>query len=64
MTNDMTQGRMLPILVKFTIPQVFVNLLQLTYNAVDGIVVGRYVGKEALAAVGTSYPLLTLIIVF
>ncbi|MDE6699527.1 MAG: MATE family efflux transporter [Acetatifactor sp.] len=64
MTNDMTQGRMLPILVKFTIPLVLGNLLQLTYNAVDGIVVGRYVGKEALAAVGTSNPLLTLIILF
>lgn len=64
MTNNMTQGRMLPILVKFTIPLVLGNLLQLTYNAVDGIVVGRYVGKEALAAVGTSNPLLTLIILF
>lgn len=64
MTNDMTQGRMLPILVKFTIPLVLGNLLQLTYNAVDGIVVGRYVGKEALAAVGTSNPLLTLVTLF
>lgn len=64
MTNDMTQGRMLPILVKFTIPLVLGNLLQLTYNAVDGIIVGRYVGKEALAAVGTSNPLLTLVMLF
>ena len=62
MTNDMTQGRIVPILVKFTIPLVLGNLLQLTYNAVDSIIVGRYVGKEALAAVGTSNPLLTLII--
>ena len=58
----MTQGRIVPILVKFTIPLVLGNLLQLTYNAVDSIIVGRYVGKEALAAVGTSNPLLTLII--
>ncbi len=64
MTNDMTQGRMLPILVKFTIPLVLGNLLQLTNSAVDGIAGGRYVGKEALAAVGTSNPLLTLIILF
>ena len=64
MTNDMTQGRIVPILVKFTIPLVLGNLLQLTYNAVDSIIVGQYVGKEALAAVGTSNPLLTLIILF
>lgn len=64
MTKDMTQGRMLPILIKFTIPLVLGNLLQLTYNAVDGIIVGRYVGKEALAAVGTSNPLMTLVMLF
>lgn len=64
MTNDMTQGKILPILIKFTIPLVLGNLLQLTYNAVDSIIVGQYVGKEALAAVGTSNPLLTLIILF
>lgn len=60
----MTQGKILPILIKFTIPLVLGNLLQLTYNAVDSIIVGQYVGKEALAAVGTSNPLLTLIILF
>lgn len=64
MTNDMTQGKILPILIKFTIPLVLGNLLQITYNAVDSIIVGQYVGKEALAAVGTSNPLLTLIILF
>lgn len=64
MTNDMTQGKLFPILIRFTIPLVLGNLLQLTYNAVDSIIVGRYVGKEALAAVGTSNPLMTLIILF
>lgn len=64
MTNDMTHGKLFPILIRFTIPLVLGNLLQLTYNAVDSIIVGRYVGKEALAAVGTSNPLLTLIILF
>ncbi len=64
MTNDMTQGKLFPILIKFTIPLVLGNLLQLTYNAVDSIIVGQYVGKESLAAVGTSNPLLTLIILF
>lgn len=64
MTNDMTRGAILPILIKFTIPLVLGNLLQLTYNAIDSIIVGRCVGKEALAAVGTSNPLMTLIILF
>ena len=64
MTHDMTRGKLLPILVKFTIPLVLGNLLQLTYNAADSIIVGRFVGASALAAVGTSNPLITLFILF
>lgn len=64
MVQDMTEGKLFPMLVKFTVPLVLGNLLQLTYNAVDSIVVGRFVGAEALAAVGTSNPLMTLIILF
>ncbi|MBD5457803.1 MAG: MATE family efflux transporter [Lachnospiraceae bacterium] len=64
MTNDMTKGAILPMLIRFTVPLILGNLLQLTYNAIDGIVVGQYVGKEALAAVGTSNPLVTLMILF
>lgn len=64
MTKDLTKGPILPQLVNFTIPLILGNLLQLTYNAVDSMIVGRYVGKEALAAVGTSNPLMTLILLF
>ncbi|MCM1184145.1 MAG: MATE family efflux transporter [Roseburia sp.] len=64
MTNDMTKGAILPLIIRFTIPLILGNLLQLTYNAIDSIIVGQYVGKEALAAVGTSNPLMTLIILF
>lgn len=64
MTHDMTKGAILPLIIKFTIPLVLGNLLQLTYNAVDSIIVGRCVGKDALAAVGTSNPLVTLVILF
>ena len=64
MTHDMTQGKLMPILIKFTIPLVLGNLLQLTYNAADSIIVGRFVGASALAAVGTSNPLITLFILF
>lgn len=60
----MTKGAMLPIIVRFTVPLILGNLLQLTYNAIDGIIVGQYVGKEALAAVGTGNPLVTLLILF
>ena len=64
MTKDMTTGSITPLLVSFTIPLVLGNLFQLTYNAVDSIIVGKFVGEEALAAVGTSNPLMTLVILF
>ena len=64
MTNDLTTGKIMPILVNFTVPLVFGNLFQLTYNAVDSIIVGHFVGKEALAAVGICNPISTLMILF
>lgn len=64
MTKDLTEGKITPILVKFTIPLVMGNVFQLTYNAVDSIVVGHFVGKDALAAVGTCNPVMTLMILF
>ena len=64
MTKDLTTGKILPILIKFTIPLVLGNLFQLTYNAADSIIVGHFVGKEALAAVGICNPITTLMILF
>ena len=64
MTKDMTSGAITPLLIKFTIPLVLGNLFQLTYNAADSIIVGKFVGEDALAAVGTSNPLMTLAILF
>ena len=49
MTKDLTTGKIMPILIRFTIPLVLGNLFQLTYNAVDSIIVGHFVGKEAPA---------------
>ena len=60
----MTQGKILPMLIKFTIPLVLGNIFQLTYNAVDSIIVGHFVGKQALAAVGICNPITTLFILF
>lgn len=64
MEKDLTTGSITPQLVQFTIPLVLGNLFQLTYNAVDSVIVGRYVGKEALAAVGICNPISTLLILF
>ena len=64
MTKDLTTGKIMPILVNFTVPLVWGNLFQLTYNAVDSIIVGHFVGKEALAAVGICNPISTLMILF
>ena len=55
--RNLTEGALLPIIVRFTIPLVLGNILQLTYNAVDSIIVGKFVGSTALAAVGTSNPI-------
>lgn len=64
MTHNMTTGPITPLLVRFTVPLVLGNLFQLTYNAADSVIVGRFVGEDALAAVGTSNPLMTLAILF
>ena len=64
MNNDMTKGPILKTLILFTIPIILGNLLQLTYNSMDSIIVGHFIGKKALAAVGTSNPLMTLVLLF
>lgn len=60
----MTTGSISKHLVRYTIPLILGNLFQLTYNAVDSIIVGRYAGKEALAAVGTANPVMNIMIFF
>lgn len=62
--RDMTQGNIWKLLILFSIPLLLGNLLQQLYNAFDAIVVGNYVGKEALAAVGSTGPLINMIIAF
>lgn len=62
MAKYMTQGKIAPQLVGFTIPLVLGNVFQLMYNAVDSVIVGKYVGDSALAAVGTSGPIMNVAI--
>ena len=51
---DMTQGKPLPLVIKFTLPILLGNIFQQLYTVVDGIVVGKNVSDAAQAAVGAS----------
>ena len=60
---DMTGGRPWEKIVVFTIPMLIGNIAQQLYNTVDSIVVGKYVGDNALAAVGSASPVFNLLLV-
>ncbi len=60
---DMTVGKPWEQIVIFTIPMLIGNIAQQLYNTVDSIVVGRYVGDNALAAVGSASPIFNLLLV-
>ena len=55
---DLTQGNITGKLIKFALPLMLGNILQQCYNIADTLIVGRFVGKDALAAVGASYTLM------
>ena len=61
-TRDLTTGKPTSGLIRFAIPLILGNMFQQLYNLVDTIVVGRYCGAGALAAVGASNPILQLFI--
>ena len=61
-TMDMTEGKLLLNVLFFSLPIMFSGILQLVFNAADTIVVGRFVGNEALAAVGSVGSLNNMII--
>lgn len=62
MAVDLSHGSITKHLISFTIPLILGNLFQLTYNAVDSIIIGRFAGDDALAAVGTADPVMNLMI--
>lgn len=60
---DMRGGNPVGQIVRFSIPMLLGNIAQQLYNTVDSVIVGRYVGDNALAAVGSAGPILNLMIV-
>jgi putative MATE family efflux protein len=64
MTKDMTQGSPMKLILGFSVPLLFGLLFQQFYNLVDTLIVGRYLGVDALAAVGSTGSLNFLIIGF
>ena len=64
MTKDMTEGAIPSLLVGFTIPLVLGNLFQQLYNTADSLIVGNFLGSNALAAVSSSGNLIFLMVGF
>ena len=62
--KTMTEGTIWKQILLFSIPLILGNLLQQMYNTVDSIIVGNFVGSNALAAVGSSTSLICLLIAF
>lgn len=61
MNHDLTEGNVTKSLLYFAAPMIMGNLLQQCYNIADTWVVGKFVGPQALAAVGSSYALMTFL---
>ena len=62
--RDMTQGPILRQLVFFSFPLMLGNVFQLLYNMVDSIIVGNFVSKQALAAIGSTTVIVSMIVFF
>ena len=63
-TRDMTEGGIAKQLVLFALPLIVGNIFQMLYNTVDSVVVGQYVGKEALAAVNSTTMIVNMLVFF
>ena len=63
-TITMTEGSIFKPIIKFSIPLILGNLFQQLYNTVDTIIVGNYIGSDALAAVGSTSSLIQLLLAF
>ena len=61
MRKDLTTGSITGTMLRFALPMIAGNLLQQCYNLADTFLVGRFIGSDALAAVGSSYTLMTFL---
>ena len=59
--RDLTKGGIVAPILSFAMPLIAGNMLQTLYNAADSVIVGRFVGPDALAAVGSAYSLMTFL---
>ena len=64
MTNDMTKGSPIKLILSFMVPLLIGNIFQQFYNMVDTIIVGQYLGSKALAAVGSTGCIMFLVLGF
>lgn len=60
--KDLTQGKESKLILQFATPMLLGNVFQQLYNIVDSIIIGNFLGKEALAAVGAAFPFIFLLI--
>lgn len=61
MTHDMTEGPVMKSMLLFAVPMILGNLLQQCYNIADTLIVGQFLGANALAAVGSAFTLMTFL---
>lgn len=61
MSHDLTKGPVIRTMLLFAFPMMVGNLLQQLYNVADTLIVGQFLGADALAAVGSSYTLMTFL---
>ena len=62
--TDMTEGPVLRHILLFAVPLMLGNLFQMLYNTVDSVIVGNFVGKQALAAIGSTTMIVNMLVFF
>ncbi len=62
--KDLTEGKEGKLILSFALPMLYANVFQQMYNIIDSIIIGRFLGNEALAAVGASFPLIFTLVSF
>ena len=61
MENELTHGPVMKTMLRFAVPIILGDLLQQCYNIADTLIVGRFLGADALAAVGSAFSLMTFL---